>query len=505
MKRTDVQTPSPQKTGILRVLLLIGMGLMIPGYLFTVGNVALSPWPLYERNRLALAILTPLCLALLLLLGRAAKAKCFERHERAILIGFAAFYFVVQMVSAVALRFTPMTDLEQCVSAARRLLEADQPGLSERSLIYLGRNPHNMGIIYFFCAIFQVADKLGADQLLSAAFVCSLLFTVGLLCSARLCRRLGGVQAQTRALLLFATCLPFLYCTSELYTDVFSLSFAPMIILAYFNARDAETTRARAGHALLFALSAFFGAQLRFPTIIAAIACLIAALFEKRVKLTAILAVPLALCFALGGALIQAENEKNLGAENIANNKLPVLHFVLMGLPVQSDEGYGQYGDGGWLIYTTSFDTPQERDAALKQKFIDRAYTLLHHPDMLLSSLSRKNLSTFGRGTFELNEVFEADEHEPDNALKQVVFAQGSLNRVYTHLATGLFLAQMLLACMACAQAIRRRDTNAAPLFLTLLGAFLFLCLWETRARYFFQFMMILLCAGAMFSPKRAD
>ena len=143
-----VQTPPPRaKRGVLRALLLIGMGLMIPCYLFTVGNVALSPWPLYERNRLALAILTPLCLVLLLLLHRAAKAACFERHERAMLLGFAAFYFAAQMLSAFALRFTPMTDLEQCVSAARRLLDANQPGLSERSLIYLGRNPHNMGII----------------------------------------------------------------------------------------------------------------------------------------------------------------------------------------------------------------------------------------------------------------------------------------------------------------------------------------------------------------------
>ena len=174
----DVQTLPPRaKRGVLRALLLIGMGLMIPCYLFTVGNVALSPWPLYERNRLALAILTPLCLALLLLLRRAAKAACFERHERAVLLGFAAFYFAAQMLSAFALRFTPMTDLEQCVSAARRLLDADQPGLSERSLIYLGRNPHNMGVIYLFCAIFRAADLLGADQLLCAALVCSLLFT----------------------------------------------------------------------------------------------------------------------------------------------------------------------------------------------------------------------------------------------------------------------------------------------------------------------------------------
>ena len=176
---------------------------MIPCYLFTVGNVALSPWPLYERNRLALAILTPLCLALLFLLRRAAKAACFERHERAVLLGFAAFYFAAQMISAFALRFTPMTDLEQCVSAARRLLDANQPGLSERSLIYLGRNPHNMGVIYLFCAIFRAADLLGADQLLCAALVCSLLFTA---CSVP--RGFAGVWAARRRRRGRCCCLP---------------------------------------------------------------------------------------------------------------------------------------------------------------------------------------------------------------------------------------------------------------------------------------------------------
>ena len=95
--------------------------------------------PLYDRNRLALCLLTPLCLLLLLLLGRAAKAKVFETHERAVLLGFAAFYFVIQLVMASALRFTPVTDLEQCVTAARRLAQTGAFGDSERSLIYFGR------------------------------------------------------------------------------------------------------------------------------------------------------------------------------------------------------------------------------------------------------------------------------------------------------------------------------------------------------------------------------
>ena len=46
------------KIGVCRALLLVGMGLMIPCYLFTAGNTLLSPWPLYDRNRLALCLLT---------------------------------------------------------------------------------------------------------------------------------------------------------------------------------------------------------------------------------------------------------------------------------------------------------------------------------------------------------------------------------------------------------------------------------------------------------------
>ena len=64
------------KRGVLRAF-LIGMGLMIPCLSVHRGQRGAFPWPLYERNRLALAILTPLCLALLLLLRRAAKAACF--------------------------------------------------------------------------------------------------------------------------------------------------------------------------------------------------------------------------------------------------------------------------------------------------------------------------------------------------------------------------------------------------------------------------------------------
>ena len=63
----------PSAGRVSRALLLAGMGLVLPCLLFTVLNVTLSPWPLYERSRPVLLALTLLCFAGLLLLMRIAR------------------------------------------------------------------------------------------------------------------------------------------------------------------------------------------------------------------------------------------------------------------------------------------------------------------------------------------------------------------------------------------------------------------------------------------------
>ena len=137
------------------------------------------------------------------------------------------------------------------------------------------------------------------------------------------------------------------------------------------------------------------------------------------------------------------------------------------------------------------------------EEIIDRLY-YLRVPSRMLNMMSRKNLSTFGDGTFLLNEIIEADAPQADNIVKQVIFSGGALYRGYYHLCTGMFMAQMLIACLACAQAVRRRDTSGAAVFISLVGIFLVLCMWETRGRYFFQYQMMLLCAGAMFDALKS-
>ena len=489
----------------LRTLLLIGMGLMIPCYLFTAGNVCLSAWPLYARNRVALVLLTVLCTAGLWLALRAAKRHeaFFARHERRLLLGFALFYLAVQLGMGAVLRFTPKTDLEQCYTAAQLLVDTGSYGQNERSFAYFTRYPFNLGLVYLMAGVFRAFGALGlSDRFMQLVLVNSLLFTCGLMAGARVARRLGGPVAQTRFLMLVAACLPMLYCTTEIYTDSFSLAFPLMIVYAALRIRDAQDGRRAALWMAAFALLTFLGAQIRFTTVIPAIACLIALVLGQRplrgvAALCALLAAMLA-----GGALVDAENAKHIDPETMDAMAFSPLHHIAMGLPIHEDQGYGQYGDGGWYIFSTSFDDPDERNAALLSEIIDRVY-YLRYPNRLLNLLSRKNLSTFGDGTFMLNEIIEADAPQPDNPVKQVVFAQGRLYPAYYHLCTAMFIAQLLLACAACAQAIRRRDAGAAALYIALLGAFLFLSMWETRGRYFFQFELLLLAAAALVKTEK--
>lgn len=93
--------------------------------------------------------------------GARRKPKSLKHTSARWLLGFAAFYFVIQLVMASALRFTPVTDLEQCVTAARRLAQTGAFGDSERSLIYFGRYPHNMGLVYLAGRHFQSGGRAG--------------------------------------------------------------------------------------------------------------------------------------------------------------------------------------------------------------------------------------------------------------------------------------------------------------------------------------------------------
>ena len=485
-------------------LLRLGMVTLLPLLAFTVLNVGFSPWPLYGRSRLAILLGTALWSCLLFFgLPRLAAplSRALRRREAWVLGAFSLGFFALQVVLALHLRHLPITDAEQCVSAASLLADTGTFATSARSSLYFSRYPFNLGFVYALSGLYRLGNLLGlSDRYALTVIASAVFFQAGLLCAARLARRHGGAGAQARFLLLCALSVPLLPACAELYTDVFALAFPPMILLCARGAQEAGNRRGRAGFALGFAALTFLGASIRATVAIASLACLIEALLTHPRRF----ALLLALCLAIGlpgHAAIERENERHLTREALEQNRLPALHWIAMGLPIHPDEGYGQYGYGGWLIFSTSFEDPQAREAALAEKVKDRIY-YLRYPNRMLNLLSRKNLASFGDGTYGLGALFEGDEHEVNSRIKQVLFLRGRYFAAYRQLCTSLLMAQLLLCGAGLWQGLRR--ARGAALAIALTGAYGYLFAWETMARYFFMFVPLMLCLGALYAREEA-
>ena len=487
---------------IPRLLLLFGMALSIPFLVLTVLNNGLAPWPLYNKNRLLLCVLTPLFTVLLLGLQRTVRDHPVQLKNSGILLS-ALVFFVIQLLCALNLRHTPFTDTEQIVTAARNLAQTGAYEQSPRSYQYFSWYPFNLGTVYLYALLFRLTAFFGfTDTYLTIALFAGILFSLGLISGTKCAVHLRGSHAGICFLMFAHLCFPFYYCTAELYTDVLALPFPAFLYYFYLKA-DASSGLKKHGCIGAFALLSLIGSQIRFTVLIIPIACLIDALLKKKGRLFAECGLLSLVVLLLGTAAIEQVNAAHLGKENLRVHRLSVWHYLAMGLPIHEDDGYGQYGDGGWLIFSTSFSDPAERDAQLRSKIKDRVY-YLRYPDRMLNMLSRKNVSTFGDGTFQLNSLIEADEHEINNGLKKIIYADGPVYPVYFHVCTAMFYAQMLMAAWACFNALRKQQTEAAPVFLSLVGAFIYLSAWETNARYFFMFEFLLLLAAslALYPPE---
>ncbi|MBQ8092389.1 MAG: hypothetical protein IJ242_02300 [Clostridia bacterium] len=491
-----------KKSSLFHILLLTGIALVIPFLLFTVLNNCLTLWPLYTHSRIMLCILTPLSFTGLFILKRYIARRQFgiNRH---LLLGFAAAFFCIQLICALLLRHTPFTDTEQIVTASVNLATTGAFETSPRSFQYFSWYPFNLGTVYVYAGLFRFLGIFGiTDYYLIITVFASLLFTCGLICGTENARILGGKTSALLFLIFCSLCFPLYYCTSELYTDALALPF-PMITLYFFlqSKKAAENGQRFIPWGILFALSALLGYLFRVTTLIIPVACLITALFDQKLRLFMACLTTCVCMLAAGNTLLEQANARHLGQEQLSVHRLSVWHYLAMGLPAHEDEGYGQYGDGGWLILSTSFDDPVARDARLRQEIKDRIY-YLRYPNRMLNMLSRKNVSTFGDGTFHLNQLIEADEHEITNPLKALIYANGQGYAVFYHLCTALFYAEMLMAALTAFSDIRSGNIRTAPVFISLVGAFIYLTLWETNARYFFMFVFILHLACAIVPIK---
>ena len=100
--------------------------------------------------------------------------------------------------------------------------------------------------------------------------------------------------------------------------------------------------------------------------------------------------------------------------------------------------------------------THEEVMASIYSRMKDKIYTL-RYPNRLISAALHKDSSFMGDGTYGMTEMLD-DGPVRENVVSSFVLEGRSRYRLHMTLCTGVWLAQLTLALLACVRDIRRSD-----------------------------------------------
>ncbi len=291
------------------------------------------------------------------------------------------------------------------------------------------------------------------------------------------------------------------------YTDTFSVVFPPLTFYLYLCAQDKSGYKAVLMY-LFTGLAGGMGYLIKPSAGIVLIAVVCVELFRiltikgARIKLLCnLLGIAAALIVTVG---FREGMTAYLGCDLNEDLQFSLTHYLMMGLNEENTGGYYSPDYG----FSSSFATRQERVQGNLQVTFQRLqdYGVAGYGYFLI----RKLLTNFNDGTFSWwmeGSFFQKDMgHQPSplqQFLRSVYYREGSLYPVYAAAAQGLWLAMQTLVAGSVIYRKKKRINGYTVMWLSLLGMFLFVMLFEARGRYLYCMLgMYCICAAVGWKDK---
>ena len=484
-------------------LLRSGLGFFAFAAGVSLVNVLFFPYARtnYGYGLIGMWLVYAAALALLLLAGRAirrmdeAKAR---RMTKALAPTFIACLFALQLLMGYLMEYTPSGDNFMLYNGSQMLaLDGNFDGNPDFNL-YLSRYSNQWGFMLMLTGFYKLLFAVGVTQtFFPLVLTQAALYAFGLRATLRIARRLSGAKGEMMTILLLACCLPLYLAAAVLYTDTFSLPFILMALDLALRAKDETDAKKQLGLAARCGAVVLIGCQIKMTVLIALMAAVIVWLLAMKPK-RALCCAAVSAALVAGGTLAVQGYMKNevLDPAMVEQHHTPTIHWIMMSIPTGDNPYGGATGDYGitWGMMEDGA-TREEIMDSIYSRMKDRIYTL-RYPDRLISAALHKNSAFMGDGTFGMTEMLD-DGPVRENAVSSIVLEGRAHYGAYSVICTGIWMAQLTLALLACVRDIRRRDVSGAMLYVAFFGATLFLMLWEARGRYIFGFVPVALLLAA--------
>ena len=443
--------------------------------------------------------------AVFFLLAKFAVPRLDRLAPKAFRLGFGivfSLYMVLFCWLAWLLAVVPIMDLEVVLRTLPELLADGHFTLWNGYYIVCN---NNLGLALVLGGWYKLAGLFGFAPGTDLSGVApgialnalAILGSVALVCL--LARRLFHSNgAVALAFLLCAGFAPFVLYAPTFYSDTLSLPFALLALLAWTYYRAEARPGRRLALLAGMAAAAFWGYAVKGSVVVVVVALVIQLFLEKKACQAAKGALALVLCFALflGGYRAWQRFGFIDWAEEDA-----------LGLPLTLWFCYGSHDEGNYskADYEAAMSVPTlaQRKALLSERLWQnyRSYS----PSQLGEFLTKKAAITWGDGLYDAQE-FLATPQRANWTHRFILEGQSGYMPLVYYCQAYLYMLQLLILAGAVLEAVK--STAPGPLTLArlcLLGLVFFLSLWETKARYAFNFtrLLLLLALAALLTFSR--
>ena len=509
--------PAPQPAALVRTdVVAVAGGLFAVFAAWIVANSLLTPSIRTAVNGpdatsgyspllvLVLLVSLPLAAAPLLLTARRAPRRA---ALPAVLIGL----LVIKVVIGLLLLKVPPFDAGSVFLAAYGDVvpsAADYPFDRSFADFYFSIYPNNLTLAWILSLVFRVVALTGvsgfANYALAGVLLNCAVLTLTELLTFRVVHRLWGPRAAWAALVvtaMFTTLSPWV---NTPYSDTLGSVFPIGIVAMWGWLRAARTSRALLVRGGLLGAVAALGIAVK-PTVLFVVLAVVAvdAVRHRRALLRRVVARSVISVIAVGcasGIAFSLGSTAVIGISGLTTfdvwtnrNAFPVAHFLKMGAT-------GTGGFNGDDFNTTSQTAPDDRTAQSIGVYLQRVGAM--GPEGYAIFLGEKALRTFGDGSF--GQGAEGDPFpayvldDPGSVKFREWYTRGAPHHVSL---ASFWQASWLLLLAACAipggrfaTGPRRRTLDSARL--SVLALLVFLLLFETRSRYVYLDVPLLVVAA---------
>ena len=390
----------------------------------------------------------------------------------------------IQLVFALCMQMNPITDIKNLDSYAKTIVTENSFDCLDSPLNnhYIIRYQNNIVLLLIYTAVYKLTYLItGTFTRVPLIILNTVAINGAVLITVLTSRRLFGGRKAMLTLMMCALFTPYYTYTPYFYTDSFSIPFVAGTAYVFVRAVQSGSHAKKLWLFLLSGALCLLGFEIK-----ASVAILLPAMliylplrFGLRRAVKAGAAVLLSFCLLFASCSIALKSASLISEESSDKYQFPAAHWVMMGL---KDLGAFNFDDSD---FSKSFDTKAERQQAeldeIKKRISEKgALGMVTH-------LIKKATWTYMDGTYYIANYLEKYQHY--TPLHSLVLYEGELRFPFFAYSFGFQFSLIAFMALSAFYSRRRHERGVTTMFrIAVIGMFLFFLIWETNARYPFNF-----------------